>query len=207
MERNGRPRRRPDAPSAPPTTITELARRYHSCAVALSRSLGIPMSESFVLQFHNAISSIFIAADRAGVRLPTGVTLPPLADAPVASGNGQAPTRVPPGMAADAEGAGSASSPVNPGTEEFLQNARNNQNGDAPPPTVVPTDAGLPCGGQAISTLKPAQLAMLISKAARLLHDEGERWVALLHALERERNARLARGKRSTVALVPADVP
>jgi hypothetical protein len=69
--------------------------------------------------------------------------------------------------------------------------------GDAPPLAVIPTDAGLPCSGQVISTLKPAQLAMLISKTARLLQDEGERWVLLLHALERERNARLAQGRQA----------
>jgi hypothetical protein len=69
-----------------------------------------------------------------------------------------------------------------------------------PSPTTIPLDAGLPCGGQAISALKPASLSMLINKTARLLH-----------ALGLEREARLARGKRPTVALVPqegdADVP
>src|SRR5882724_159152 len=68
-------------------------------------------------------------------------------------------------------------------------------NGDTSP-LMVPTDSGLPCAGVFISALKPAQLAMLISKVARLLHDEGERWVVLLHALERERNARLAKGRK-----------
>jgi hypothetical protein len=63
-------------------------------------------------------------------------------------------------------------------------------------PEVVPADAGLPCGGVAITALKPAQLAMLISKVARLVQDEGWRWVPLLHALESERQARLDRGQR-----------
>src|SRR6266404_5683807 len=76
------PRRQPDAPSTP-TTITELARRYHSCAVALAKSLGLPMSEAFLRDHRESVSSIFIASDRAGVRLASGVTLPPLADAPV----------------------------------------------------------------------------------------------------------------------------
>jgi hypothetical protein len=71
------------------------------------------------------------------------------------------------------------------------------------PPAVVPTDAGLPCSGQAISGLKPAQLAMLVSKVARLVHDDGDRWVPLLAALQAERAARLARGQRPKVALVP----
>jgi hypothetical protein len=172
VDRNGRPRRRPDAPSVP-TTITELARRYHSCAVALSRALGIPMSETFVLQFHNAISSIFIASDRAGVRLASGVQLPPLG-----------------GLAADATH-GQALEP-----EEGPPS--NGYGATAPRLVAIPTDAGLPCAGQVIPALKPAQLAMLISKTARLLHDEGERWVALLHALESERNARVERGRKAT---------
>jgi hypothetical protein len=78
------------------------------------------------------------------------------------------------------------------------------------PPAVIPTDAGLPCGGMAINALKPAQLAMLVSKVARLVHDEGERWVPLLAALQAERAARLAQGQRLKLALIPpaeADVP
>jgi hypothetical protein len=74
---------------------------------------------------------------------------------------------------------------------------------DFPPPTVVPADSGLPCGGQSIHVLKPAQLAMLISKTARLVQDEGGGWVPLLHALQRERASRLDRGQRRKVALVP----
>jgi hypothetical protein len=66
------------------------------------------------------------------------------------------------------------------------------------PPAVIPTDAGLPCSGQTIRTLKPAQLAMLVSKVARLVHDDGDRWVPLLAALQAERASRLARGQRRT---------
>jgi len=62
------------------------------------------------------------------------------------------------------------------------------------PPEAIPTDAGLPCGGQAINALKPAQLAMLVSKVARLVHDDGDRWVPLLAALQAERAARLVQG-------------
>jgi hypothetical protein len=69
-------------------------------------------------------------------------------------------------------------------------------NGDTLPLTVVPTDGGLPCGGQAISTLKPAQLAMLISKPARLVSDGADQWVTLLHALQAERATRLDRGRK-----------
>jgi hypothetical protein len=49
-----------------------------------------------------------------------------------------------------------------------------------------------------ISTLKPAQLAMLVSKVARLMHDDGDRWVPLRAALQAERAARLAQGQRRT---------
>jgi hypothetical protein len=75
-------------------------------------------------------------------------------------------------------------------------------------PEVVPADAGVPYGGVAITALKPAQLAMLISKVARLVQDEGWRWVPLLHALESERQARLEKGrKRPAPSEGEADVP
>src|SRR5262245_24897858 len=75
-------------PATRPTTITEAARRYHSCALALARSFGLPLTEAFVQTYHPAISSVFIEASRADLRLPAGVQLPPLAAA-VASPNGQ----------------------------------------------------------------------------------------------------------------------
>jgi hypothetical protein len=58
MERNGRPRRRLEAPPVDPTTITELARRYHSCAVALATSLGLPLTEAFLRDHRESVSSI-----------------------------------------------------------------------------------------------------------------------------------------------------
>ena len=108
-----------------------------------------------------------------------------VADAPVAQAHGQA---------GEVNGAPGASD--FPGSGATL---------DPEPdrPTIIPTDAGLPCSGQAISILKPAQLAMLVSKVARLVHDDGDRWVPLLAALQAERAARLARGQRPKVALVP----
>jgi hypothetical protein len=71
---------------------------------------------------------------------------------------------------------------------------------------------GLPCSGQAITGLKPAALAMLVSKVARLVQDNGDHWVPLLAALQAEQAARLARGQRRLVmsASPPhgeADVP
>jgi hypothetical protein len=66
------------------------------------------------------------------------------------------------------------------------------------PPAEIPTDAGLPCGGMAVNALKPAQLAMLVSKVARLVHDDGDRWVPLLAVLQAEQASRLAQGQRRT---------
>jgi hypothetical protein len=66
----------------------------------------------------------------------------------------------------------------------------------APRPTTIPEGAGLPCAGVVIADLKPAQLAMLISKVARLVHDQGEAWVSLLGALQVERARRLERGRK-----------
>jgi hypothetical protein len=70
---------------------------------------------------------------------------------------------------------------------------------------TIPTDAGLPCSGQVIVDLKPAALAMLVSKVARLVHDDGDGWVPLLAALQAERAARLAQGQRRTAP--PAMMP
>jgi hypothetical protein len=61
---------------------------------------------------------------------------------------------------------------------------------------TIPKDAGLPYGGQLIADLKPAQLAMLVSKVARLVHDDGEHWVSLLAALQAKRAARLEKGRK-----------
>lgn len=69
-------------------------------------------------------------------------------------------------------------------------------NGDGPPPTVIPAEAGLPCGGQGIDQLTPPQLAMLLGKVERLAEERGGQWAALLAALQAERAARVARGQR-----------
>jgi hypothetical protein len=71
--------------------------------------------------------------------------------------------------------------------------------GDAPPPTVIPADAGLPCGGQGIGQLTPPQLTMLIGKVARLAEAKGGQWAALLAALQAERATPMARPRRPTL--------
>jgi hypothetical protein len=68
--------------------------------------------------------------------------------------------------------------------------------GDTPLPTSLPSDGALPCAGAEIATLKPAQLAMLVSKVATLVHAEGAGWAPLLAALQAERATRLAQGPR-----------
>jgi hypothetical protein len=181
MAKPGTPRRRPDAPSVTPTTLTEIARRYYACAIALAKAMGVPLTETFLREHWESISCCFIEAGRAGVRLRPAVQLPPLI----------APKVETPAEAGEIMCSGMPSTPEAPAT-----------NGH-PPLVAIPTDAGLPCAGQAIHTLKPAQLAMLVSKVARLVQDQGGRWVPLLHALQAERAGRLDRGQRRTVALVP----
>jgi hypothetical protein len=175
MERHGRPRRRPEAPSAP-TTLTEITRRYYATAIALSKAMGVPLSETFIREHRESISCCFIEAGRAGVRLPPSVQLRPLSE---------------PTVEAPAE-AGEIIGGITPDPERVTPPT----NGHTPP-VAIPTDAGLPCGGQVIANLKPAQLAMLVSKVAAMVHAEGEAWVPLLAALQAERSARLDRGHKT----------
>jgi hypothetical protein len=65
---------------------------------------------------------------------------------------------------------------------------------DVSPPLTIP--AGLPCAGQAITALKPAQPRMLLSKADQLAAEQGRSWQPLLEALAAERAARLQAGQR-----------
>jgi hypothetical protein len=180
--------------------LTEITRRYYATAVALAKAMGLPLTEDFLRQHRESISTCFIEAGRAGIRLPAGVQLPPLTAPPpgepavlvnevnptVNTVNGQVGATLP--------------QPVGePGDTTPT-------NGHAPPPVAIPTDAGLPCAGQVIVDLKPAALSMLIGKVAALVHAEGDRWVPLLGALQAERQARLARGQRPTGArMSPAE--
>jgi hypothetical protein len=181
------PRRRPEAPTFAPTTLTEITRRYVATALALSKAMGLPMTETFIKEHRESISCCFIEAGRAGVRLSAGVTLPPLsAPAATTTTNGQAPEP-------------EAVPPTNgqPEAGEFSSNAENNSTNGHALPTTIPADGDLPCAGQEIALLKPAQLAMLISKVAALMHGKArDQWVPLLAALQRERQARLERGQR-----------
>jgi hypothetical protein len=87
------PRR--EAPPAEPTTLHEITRRYVACAVQLAKAMGLPLTEQFIRDHRESISTCFIESGRAGVRLPASVQLPALrVEAPVASPNGQAPASV-----------------------------------------------------------------------------------------------------------------
>jgi len=87
MARDGKSRQAPR-----PTSITEIARRYHASAVALAQTLGLPL-EAVLSQHRESVTAIFIEASRCELRLPAGVQLPPLVvAAPVVPANGQAVT-------------------------------------------------------------------------------------------------------------------
>jgi hypothetical protein len=94
MDRPRTPRRRLEAPEAP-TTLHEITRRYYATALALAKAMGLPLTEQFILQHRESISTCFIESSRAGIRLAGTVQLPPLtegahvADAPVATNNTQ----------------------------------------------------------------------------------------------------------------------
>jgi hypothetical protein len=186
MPRPGTPRRRLEAPSAP-TTLTEITRRYYVCAVALSKVMGLPLTDTFMREHRESISRCFIEAGRAGVRLPPAVQLPPLAQANGHSDASIIGTDIT--FAGDPEAGEIMCSGLPPAPEAPTTN------GDTPP-VAIPKDAGVPCGGVLIGDLKPAQLAMLVSKTARLVHDEGEAWMPLLGALQSERSQRLERGRQ-----------
>jgi hypothetical protein len=156
--------------------LTEITRRYYATAIALARAMGLPMSEDFLRQHRESISCCYIEAGRAGVRLPPAVQLPPLAPT-----NGDTPLDTT--EMTDIHCTGMPTAPEEPPT-----------NGH-PSPLAIPKDVGLPCGGQVIADLKPAQLAMLIARAANLVHEQGEAWVPLLGSLQLERAKRLERGR------------
>jgi len=185
------PRRRPDAPTFAPTTLTEIARRYYACAIALAKAMGVPMTEDFLRQHRESISCCFIEAGRAGVRLPPAVHLPPLGGSPTAATNGQAPSP-------ETSDVSEADIP------DFPPPA---SNGDTPPLTVIPTAADLPtsipaglqlpCAEALIVDLRPPQLSLLIGKVG--LKALADKRLEPLHvALLAERARRLAQGRTPT---------
>jgi hypothetical protein len=74
---------------------------------------------------------------------------------------------------------------------------------EAPAPVTIPV--GLPCAGQIIATLKPAQLRMLLAKVDQLAAEQGRQWRPLLEALAAERATRLQAGQRPKLVTVEGD--
>ena len=183
MAKSWKASRAPDVPRAP-TTIHEIARRYHACAVALAQTLGLAVAE--VLREHRErVTAIFIECGRSDLRLPASVTLPPLV--------------VPSGQSNDISLNGSQGAPAERTPEAGHANGQGGETaatGGTPLPTTVPADGDLSCRGQAIAALTPAALAMLLAKTTALVHAEGAGWAPLLAALQAERATRLAQGQR-----------
>jgi hypothetical protein len=196
MATHGKPGRAP-APDVAPTTLTEITRRYYACAVALAKAMGVPLSETFLREHRESISCCFIEAGRAGVRLPPAVQLPPLqmsvGDHQMSAGDNGAVPDVPPPPTNGTVGEFSLTVKVN---ENPPKTVNENSATGAEPPTTIP--AGLPCAGQAVGDLKPAQLRMLLSKVDQLAAEQGSQWRPLLEALAAERQTRLQAGKRPT---------
>jgi hypothetical protein len=194
------PRRRPDTPGVPTTTLHEITRRYYACAVALAKAMGLPLSETFLREHRESISCCFIEAGREGLRLPASVTLPPLV--------GKTEPEAGEGFPLDAQ-ENLGGRPAKPDREAKV--AEGSPNGHAPTPTRIPTAEGLPCGGALIVALQPAQLSMLIGKVETLAQAKGGPWATLLTALVAERQTRVAKGrKRPVLTPVPdpaSDVP
>jgi hypothetical protein len=226
MDRNGRPRRRVEAPSAP-TTLTEITRRYYATAVALAKAMGVPMSETFLQAHRESISCCFIEAGKAGVRLPPAVQLPPLVvEASVVSTHGPVHVREPMGsltqpgdtistmtpdpvvpMVTNSNGMVTNSNSMVTNSNSMVTNSNSmvtNSNGDAPPPpltaaalpTSIPAGLQLPCAEALIVDLRPAQLALLVGKVG--LRSMADKSLEPLHvALLAERARRFEAGKRA----------
>jgi hypothetical protein len=143
-----------------------------------------------------SVTAIFIECGRCDLRLPAAVKLPPLVPPTDPETGAIECTGMPPAPEAPTNGHPVVLREDRPPADSSANGSVIGNITAVISPTTIPTDAGLPCGGQAISALKPAQLAMLISKTARLVSDGADQWVPLLHALQAERARRLDRGRK-----------
>jgi hypothetical protein len=196
MERNGRPRRRLEASSAP-TSLHEITRRYYATAIALAKAMGVPMSETFLQAHRESISCCFIESGRAGVRLPPAVQLPPLGietsiSSPASVMDDGLSALTPAVATLDGAVGSSDVTPLPPGEGEATMVSTN---GDAPLPTRIPTGDNWPCAGHEIAQLKPAQLHLVLAKAGFRAHADTT-LMPLLAALQIERAKRIEQGKR-----------
>jgi hypothetical protein len=221
------PRRRAEAPSVAPTSITECARRYHAAAAALAKSFGLPMTTAFLQEYHSAISCVYIEASKAGVRLPPAVQLPPLVvDASVVSTHGPVHVREPMGslaqpgdtistmtpdpvvpMVTNSNGMVTNSNSMVTNSNSMVTNSNSmvtNSNGDAPPPPL--TAAALPTRIPAGLQLPCAEALIADLRPAQLalligkvgLKSMVDKTLEPLHvALLAERARRFEAGKRA----------
>lgn len=181
-------------PAPPPTSITEIARRYHGAAVALAQTLGLSLQE--VLTAHReSVTAIFIECGRCDLRLPAAVKLPPLVP-PIDPETGAIEcTGMPPAPEAPTNGHPALPREDHPPADPSTNGAVAANATVVASPTTIPTDAGLPCGGALIADLTPPQLHMLVSKVGfRMLAEPT--YAPLLHALQAERARRLERGRK-----------
>jgi hypothetical protein len=185
-------------PPSGPTTIHEICRRYMATATTLAKIMGVPWSEAFLKEHRESIACCFIESGRAGVRLPAGVQLPKLVEAPVAQGT----ERITSNNGSDGCQPGTfPNDTVEPDVPEVTPPPATcaivehlaPAHGDAPP-TIIPET--LPCGGKGIAELRPAQLALLLAKVDRLAAEKGRPWLPLLEALTQERARRIRNGQR-----------
>jgi hypothetical protein len=168
-------------PQRPPDTITGIAKTYHGCATAFAASLGLPLAEA-LQAYHGPITAIFIEACRQEIRVPASVRLPLLGPP---NGQGE-PEPVSNTTSCNTNGGGPPPAPEATAEPEATT--------VLPRPTTIPP--GLPCAGQAISVLRPAQLRMLLSRVDQLAAEQGSRWRPLLEVLAAERRQRIEAGRR-----------
>jgi hypothetical protein len=183
-------------PAPKPTSITECARRYHAAAWALAQSLGLSLQETLA-HHRESVTAIFIEVSKCEVRLPAGVQLPPLV---TTNGQGECPEKPLENQAVSGPPApNDQAEPMPAASEEFLSDVDKNsdQSPEPPLPLVVPT--GLPCSGQRVTDLRPAQLRMLLSRVDQLAAEQGSRWRPLLESLAAERARRVAAGRKGPV--------
>jgi hypothetical protein len=100
------------------------------------------------------------------------------------------------------EGDHVADAPVAPSTNGHITTTDVTAEAQEPTPAPLTIPAGLPCAGQTITALKPAQLRMLLSKVDQLAGEQGRQWQPLLEALATERAARLQAGQRPKLITV-----
>ena len=70
--------------NGPPTrpSITDVARRYHACALAVATTFGITLEEA-LNERREVVTTVFVQASWEGLKLPACVELTPLTASPL----------------------------------------------------------------------------------------------------------------------------